>query len=139
MLDVSKLEKYQDKDIDFILYYKNGSRYSLEIKTDDKTTGNMFFETISNVEFRVLGCMLKTKAKYILYYFPKYRRLYVWEREEFVKWAIQGIKEGKYEKKKLKNKRKNPNDPPSHTIGYPIPLEEIEKQSFCIAKIENFN
>lgn len=138
LLDVSKIDKYQEKDIDFILYLINGSRIKLEIKTDSYTSGNLFFETLSNIEYNVLGCMLKTKADLILYYFTKYNKLYILKRERFVEWAMQGIKKGKYKRKTFANKRKNKTLPPTHTEGYPIPLAEIEEQSFCKV-VENFN
>lgn len=131
LLDVSKIDKYRKKDVDFILYLINGSRIKLEIKTDDHTSGNLFFETLSNIEYNVLGCMYKTKADLILYYFPKYNKLYILKRKIFVEWATQGIKEGKYKRKTFANKRRNKTLPPTHTEGYPIPLKEIEEQSFC--------
>lgn len=120
------------------MYLINGSRIKLEIKTDSYTSGNLFFETLSNIEYNVLGCMLKTKADLILYYFMKYNKLYILKRERFVEWAVQGIEKGKYKRKTFANKRRNKTLPPTHTEGYPIPLKEIERQSFCKV-IENFN
>ena len=68
-LDVTKDDIYREKDIDFITYMKNGDVITVEAKADKVISSNIFFETISNKEKNTLGCMLKTEADYIFYYF----------------------------------------------------------------------
>ena len=68
IIDVSKVKEYQDKDIDFIVKLKNDEDISIELKTDTYDTGNIFYEAISNQEYNVLGCMIKSKAKCLFYY-----------------------------------------------------------------------
>ena len=55
--DVTGYPAYQNTDIDFLVHFKSGTVSSIEIKTDTYTSGNIFYETISNLEYGVAGCM----------------------------------------------------------------------------------
>lgn len=67
LLDVSDLDEFREKDIDFILFLPNHQYYKLEVKTDTKslTTNNIIYEISSGTN---KGCFDKTQADYILYY-----------------------------------------------------------------------
>ena len=64
--DVSESKEYQDKDVDFIVYSRKepGRKVMVEVKNDTRIaqTGNVFFETMSNVDFATNGCFSKTEA-----------------------------------------------------------------------------
>jgi penicillin-binding protein-related factor A (putative recombinase) len=66
--DVSDDPKYQRDDIDFIVEGKSGNEISFEVKNDSKIayTGNIFYESISNVDYGTVGCFEKTKADFIV-------------------------------------------------------------------------
>ena len=55
---------------------KNGKVITVEAKADKVPSSNIFFETISNKEKNTLGCMLKTEADYVFYYFLAYKEFY---------------------------------------------------------------
>ena len=86
-LDVTEDDIYQEKDIDFILNMKNGKVITVEAKADKVPSSNIFFETISNKEKNTLGCMLKTEADYVFYYFLAYKELYILKRKQYVNWV----------------------------------------------------
>ena len=60
---------------------KNGNVITVEAKADKVISSNIFFETISNKEKNTLGCMLKTEADYIFYYFIAFKELYILKRK----------------------------------------------------------
>ena len=123
--DVSKDKKYQDKDIDFIVRLKNGEDISIELKTDTYDTGNIFYEAISNKEYNVLGCMIKSKAKCLLYYFIKTKELYIIDFKEYKKWVNKNNE--RFAKKTIKNVNKRGNGI-THSIGLLIPKKIFEKE-----------
>lgn len=123
--DVSKDKKYQDKDIDFIVELKNGENISIELKTDTYDTGNIFYEAISNKEHNVLGCMIKSKAKCLFYYFIKTKELYVIDFKAYKKWVNENNE--RFAKKRIKNINKRGNDI-THSIGLLIPKKIFEKE-----------
>lgn len=125
VIDVSKNKKYQDKDIDFIVKLKNGENISVELKTDTYDTGNIFYEVISNKEYNVLGCMIKSKAKCLLYYFIKTKELYIIDLKSYRKWINKNNE--RFAKKKIKNINKRGNDI-THSIGLLIPKRIFEKE-----------
>ena len=72
--DVQDEKEYQIKDIDLLWTTESGGEdydtaKTIEVKTDFYTTGNFFFETVSNVKKNTLGCFLKTEADFLFYYF----------------------------------------------------------------------
>lgn len=84
--DVSENKEYQDKDIDGIVWMKSGIPLTVELKTDKYTSGNIFYETASCVEFHTQGCMDKTQAECLCYYFPNFQCMYCIRMDEYRKW-----------------------------------------------------
>ena len=125
VIDVSKDKTYQDKDIDFIVKLKSGKNISIELKTDTYDTGNIFYEAISNKEHNVLGCMIKSKAKCLLYYFIKTKELYIIDFKAYRKWVNKNNK--RFAKKKIKNINKSGNSI-THSVGLLIPKKIFEKE-----------
>lgn len=102
--DVSHIERYQNRDIDLIVNFIDGTACAVEIKTDTYTSGNIFYETMSNIEHNVAGCMVISKADYLFYYFTETRELYILDFDKYRMW----FKENKHNfcRKLLKNKNK---------------------------------
>ena len=113
IVDVTKNRNYWEKDIDFIVRFIDGKEIVIEIKTDTYTTNNMFFETISSIEAQTPGCMYKTKAKYLFYYFINAGELYVIEVEPYREW---------FEKNRHNFRGCKVNNVGYTTYGYIIPL-----------------
>ena len=117
--DVSDDKIYQKQDIDFVIDFTNGKQATVEIKTDTYKTGNMFFETVSNEEYRTKGCLMKTNANFLFYYFPNYQNgvLYIFKMKSFRKFVLDNISH--FRERKVTNT--------THTsIGYIVPLSYIE-------------
>lgn len=91
-------KKYQEDDIDFVVYRKDGSSFTVEAKADTYKTGNVFLETAVNsfaigeddkllrfgkyqkaIAKHSKGWLYK-EADYIFYYFTETRQIYVFER-----------------------------------------------------------
>ena len=126
IVDVRKDEQYQTEDIDFLIIGKDGIRRSVEVKTDSYKSGNFFYETVSAVETNSLGCMYKSKAEYLVYYFINMNRLFIIEFKEFNDWMRKLIAEGN---PKLRCKQFNNNryDGVSQytSQGYTIPIQYV--------------
>ena len=84
---------YQQDDIDFIVTFQNGVRNTLEVKTDTYKV-NFFYELISNTVYNTPGCMVKTKADIVVYYFINLEVVYFIDRVHFQKW----FREHEYDK-----------------------------------------
>ena len=82
--DVREVDLYRKKDIDFIVTMWDSKEYTIEVKTDKWRTPNIYFETISSIENNTPGCMYKTEADYIFYYFLAYKELYMLKRKDYV-------------------------------------------------------
>lgn len=134
---VQDIKKYQDDDIDFIVKFINKQFATIEVKTDTYKSGNLYYETKSCIEKNTLGCLEKTKADYIFYYFLKYDRLYILKTNLFREWVQEEIKNfnlnpsnSKLNKKEVLNKRYSyDNDNSLYTSeGYTIPLSYLEEK-----------
>ncbi len=116
IVSVAKDPMYQQDDIDFIVTFKNGTKRTLEVKTDTYDT-NFFYELISNDIYKTPGCMVKTKADIVVYYFINLEDVYFIDRCHFQKWFKQheydttvdkyGLSEPIMQAKTLKNTDKS--------------------------------
>lgn len=117
--DVSEDKFYQKQDIDFVVDFTSGKQATVEIKTDTYKTGNMFFETISNEEYQTKGCLMKTNADFLFYYFSNYQNgvLYIFKMKAFRKFVLDNLPH--FRERRVTNT--------THTsIGYIVPLSYIE-------------
>jgi len=87
--DVRDIKKFQDKDIDFIILYKDGGFKLIEIKVDFFTTENFILETISNVSYNTKGCILKSMSHEIWYFFPRLDKLYILNTKKLKDWIYK--------------------------------------------------
>ena len=82
---------YQRKDIE-LLWTTIRRDYSIEIKADRwHTTGNFFFETVSNKEKGTPGCFLYTEADFLFYYFTDPRQLYILPMPRTRQWFLASL------------------------------------------------
>ena len=79
-LDVRNVEndpEFQRVDVDLVWTTRRRS-YKIEVKGDRwHSSGNFFFETLSNKEKGTLGCFMYTQADFLFYYFVVPRTLYI--------------------------------------------------------------
>ncbi len=64
--DVQSNPFYQKEDVDLIWHSNHGS-FKVEVKTDSHNTGNIFFETVSNLGKGSSGCILTSSAEILCY------------------------------------------------------------------------
>lgn len=121
--DVRNHKGYQENDIDIIVVDKNRTRHSCEIKTDSYTSGNLFYETLSCVETGSIGCIEKTKADCILYYFENLHKLYILPADAFRRF----FRDYQYMFRRASVKNYRHNGDIYTTEGYLIPLNFLEK------------
>lgn len=128
--DVRDMDDFRDMDIDLVLKTIEGEIISIEIKTDTYDTGNLFYEYLSCIETGILGCMEKTQADYIFYYFTKTKELYILPVPQFREWVHK--KTYNFQTKKLFNNR---HDLSKYTsAGYLIPKRYLEGSFECFDK-----
>ena len=87
-------KNYQKNDIDLVWVYKKDGKeimISIEVKTDKYTTGNFWLETISNEELNTPGCFVKSKARYLFYYFTKWDSMYIIPLKKAKEWFLENI------------------------------------------------
>lgn len=130
IIDVSKAPQYQDIDVDIVLRHVDGQKYLGEIKTDSYKSGNIFYEVKSAEEVQSEGCMNKTQADYLFYYYIKLDDLYIIDMNKYRDWfnKYKDFFDRQGFKKSLKNRRYNGGT--YSTIGYAIPLIYLEDKSW---------
>lgn len=133
---VQDIKEYQEIDIDFLVTLKENKSYSIEVKTDTYTSGNLYYETISCIEKNTMGCFEKTKSDFIFYYFTNLDKLYILKTNLFRNWVRQEInhfnsnpEKSVLKQKEVFNKRYSKNKNDIYTSqGYTIPLYYLEKK-----------
>lgn len=112
VVDVRKDENFQAQDIDFLVENNKRQFTPVEVKTDFKAheTGNLVYELSTSGN---IGCFEKTKARYIYYFVPKARVVYmidVIQLRNYVHQAgLEEVKMGDY------------------ATGYLVPIADLEK------------
>ena len=88
--DVSDIKEYQLQDIDYVCT-KGNTSITIEVKTDTYKSGNLYYEYYSCLERQTEGCMQKTKADIICYYFINTNELYILNTEQFRLWVNKNL------------------------------------------------
>ncbi len=131
-VDVRNLKEFMDVDIDFCVRFKDGSEHGMEVKTDTHSeTGNVFFELKSCEQKNTLGCVYKTGAKWMLYYFEDTGVLYILFMPKLREWLDRNM--NSFATKKVKNQRrffKGESDRYYYSVGKLVPRWLLEQQSF---------
>lgn len=123
--DVSDNKKWQEVDVDLLVYKNDKLVYKIEVKTDEKAlvTQNIFIETKSN---KGLGWIWKTEADYIYIVIPN-EKIYVLYKDEFVAWFKSIMHKFKCRSAKTTDKYGNTL---YYTWGRLIPMSVIENLEF---------
>lgn len=134
IIDVRGDKKYQNMDVDVLINHINDNVYLGEIKTDSYKSGNIFYETISAQEVNSEGCMDKTEADFLFYYFINMNKLYTINMKLYREWfdSLNDYFDEQGYRKSLSNKRYNGGT--YSTIGYAIPLVLLDNKKWV--KIE---
>lgn len=76
IVDVRKDKTFQEQDIDFLIENMDRQFTPIEVKTDLKSheTGNIVYELSTSGN---IGCFEKTMARYIFYYIPVKKVVYM--------------------------------------------------------------
>lgn len=94
--DVRNSARHQDADIDFIIDLNRtnllsdlagSTRVSVELKTDFTVYQNLYYEKSSCYELHTAGCMEKTKADVLIYYYIRQNFFYVLKTDSFRDWV----------------------------------------------------
>lgn len=129
VVDMANNKMFYHKDVDFVFQKKDGKTYRAEIKTDQYTSGNIYYETISNDIYNTEGCMNKTAADYLFYYFITWDKLYILKMDEYRTFMNELIKNGHEAlvEKNVKNAKSNKKgDYIASSVGYTLPLSVLE-------------
>lgn len=123
--DVRDVRDYQAKDIDLIAT-KGDRTLTFEMKTDTfmTTRHNFFFETVSNAEYDVVGCMFKTEADFLLYYPVGQQLMYCMNMPKYRAFAVAH----KDQWRELRTHNQRPNGQTTTTVGWLIPVPQIIDQ-----------
>jgi len=129
-IDIKNVEDdpaYQKNGIDLIWVYNKGEgkiMISIEVKTDKYTTGNFWFETLSNEALGTLGCFVKSKAKYLFYYFTEWDSMYIISLKKAQSWFKENMKRFRESKTTT-----NVDGKYKHTtVGRLVPIETMMKE-----------
>lgn len=119
VIDVRKEKLFQQMDIDFIQFFKNGKSVLIEVKTDSKAqeTGNIAYEHTSNINFNTVGCFEKTSAHLIYYCIPSANEILILNVQKLREYV-----------RSHKDNYENVNMGDS-AMGYLVPIVEILKNN----------
>lgn len=72
ILDVSKIPKFQEIDVDFLVTTEDGKEVWVEVKYDRQTDGSKNYEPTRRIAYEVSsngneGCLARSKADYVYY------------------------------------------------------------------------
>jgi hypothetical protein len=128
VINVEDDADYREKDIDLIYKYrgKNGEEITttIEIKGDRwHSTGNYFFETISNDSKQTPGCFLYSEAEYLFYYFVEIRELHIIPMLTARQWFTANME--MFAEKKTMTPLKN--GAHYNTVGRLVPIGTLQK------------
>jgi len=119
---------YQKNDIDLVWVYKkdnNNVMISIEVKADSYTTGNFWLETLSNESLGTMGCFVKSKAKFLFYYFTGWDSMYIIPLKEAQSWLLKNM--DRFKESKTTTKDKNGNYQHT-TVGRLVPISVMMKE-----------
>lgn len=93
VLDVQEEEDFQKQDIDLVVWFNiNGKpeKKRIEVKGDRYySTGNYFFETISNKAKQTPGCFIYSNCDYLFYYFIEMHELHILTMPDVRNWFLK--------------------------------------------------
>lgn len=126
--NVEDIPEYQKNDIDLVCVYKKEDKevtISIEVKTDRYKTGNFWLETMSNEALGTLGCFVKSKAKYLFYYFSKLDSMYVLPLKKSQHWFNENMTRFRESKTTTKDEEGTYKHT---TVGRLVPINTMMKE-----------
>lgn len=128
--------KYQKNDIDLVWVYKKEDKeimISVEVKTDKYTTGNFWFETLSNEALGTLGCFVKSKARFLFYYFIEWDSMYIIQLKKAQSWFNENMSRFKESKTTTNEKGVYRHT----TVGRLVPISIMMKEVKGVRLVKN--
>ena len=104
---------------DFIVVQENRKR-GVELKAEQKYTGNVYLETWSNRPEFTFGWLWTSRAHWLMYYFADNRQLFVFDLPALQAWAVEGAVYKYAEKPQSKYDQLN------YTWGRVVPIADIK-------------
>jgi len=105
---------------------QNTQRRSVELKAEQRFTGNLFLEVWSNRPARTLGWLYTSRADILAYYFCDRRDLYVFSLPALQDWAF-GVGAGNGAIYQFAERHQNKYNQLNYTFGRIVPIEEIKR------------
>jgi hypothetical protein len=130
---------YQKNDIDLVWVYKKEDKelmLSIEVKADRYTTGNFWLETLSNESLGTPGCFVKSKAKYLFYYFTEWDSMYIMPLKASQKWFTANMERFRESKTTTKDEKGNYRHT---TVGRIVPINIMMNEVGRIKLIKNIS
>lgn len=126
--NVEEDKEYQKNDIDLVWVYRKKNdevMISIEVKTDMYTTGNFWLETLSNEGLGTKGCFIKSKARYLFYYFTKWDNMYIIPLKKAQSWFVKNLNRFRESKTTTKDEKGNYKHT---TVGRLVPIHIMMKE-----------
>jgi hypothetical protein len=125
VINVEDDDFYRSLDIDLVVQGELVSKDYVEVKGDTYKSGNIYIETVANVNKNSPGCLKYTGADYIAYYMVALGFCLMIPVPELKHWIEQN--ESKYEQKRVQSKFDNGYKFGSRGIAVPIKtiLEQV--------------
>ena len=126
IIDVRDEKLYQKMDVDLVVVTKDEQELKVEIKTDSYKSGNIFYEWTSAVETASVGCMEKTQADYLFYYFINLQTMYIFDMAAYRDWFNENKEMFDFlgYQKRVKNSQWNGGT--YETLGYAFPITILD-------------
>lgn len=123
---------HQKEDVDFCVTFNDGTKKTVELKTDGTNYPNLYYEEMSAVETGSVGCMVKTTADCILYYYSVTGLIYRFTTSKFRAWVARRRDEivAKNGLKQVKNWRYNGTTYTSTGIAIPRAMIDADLKEF---------
>ena len=102
------------------------NRRSVELKAEQKFTGNLFLEVWSNRPARTLGWLFTSRADLLAYYFCDTKELYVFPLPALQDWAF-GVGSAQGAIYAYPEKVQNKYNQLNYSFGRCAPIEEIKR------------
>lgn len=135
------LSRFLQKSVgDVISNTPTGKVIGIEMKIEQKTTGNLFLETWSNRQHFTVGWMFNLNTDFLFYYFLDTRKLLICSFRKLRRWAFIGNDTNGFSGNiyKYPEKKQRVREQLNDTWGRCVPVKDLEKamplQSFDLTQ-----
>lgn len=113
---------------DFIVT-QSAKRYGVELKAEQRHTGNLFLETWSNRPEMTFGWLWTSRADWLMYYFVDNAHLYILDMAALQRWARDGAIYRYTEKPQARYDQLN------YTYGRVVPINDIQMAGVPVKRL----